>query len=269
MLALALGVATLVGWASPAGAQDPSPGLDLAFYQPLATSPAGVAPFVLDTNDQARSRALHCLTQAVYYEAATEPREGQEAVAQVVLNRLKHPAFPKSVCGVVFEGSRRSTGCQFTFTCDGSLARAPVSWRWDAAEQVATAALAGHVASEVGASTHYHAAWMTPYWSASLVRTQRIGGHIFYRMPGASPQALTGQYAGDEPAPPTASGASTRTRAGRGRHAPPPTSGATEFSVWGLQVATITARRGVVVVKDGSKAGQPELARSMAALTAD
>ena len=181
LLVLALGLGACAGWATSAGAQDPPPGLDLPLYEPLVNNPAGVAPFVLDTSDQARSRALHCLTQAVYYEAASEPREGQEAVAQVVLNRLKHPAFPKSVCGVVFEGSQRGAGCQFTFTCDGSLARAPVSWRWDAAEQVATAALAGHVASEVGASTHYHAAWMTPYWSASLVRTQRIGGHIFYR----------------------------------------------------------------------------------------
>jgi len=253
VLALALGLAACAGWSTAAGAQDPAPTLDLPLYEPLATNPTGVAPFVLDTGDQARSRALHCLTQAVYYEAASEPREGQEAVAQVVLNRLKHPAFPKSVCGVVFEGSERGTGCQFTFTCDGSLARAPVSWRWDAAEQVATAALAGHVASEVGASTHYHAAWMTPYWSASLVRTQRIGGHIFYRMPGASPQALTGQYSGDEPSPPQGQPAVTKTaRASRTRHAPPPTPGVAEFSVWGLQVATITAHRGVVVVKDGS-----------------
>lgn len=249
-LALALGLAAHAGWSAPAGAQDPSPGLALPLFEPLATNPAGVAPFVLDGGDEARARALHCLTQAVYYEAASEPRAGQEAVAQVVLNRLKHPAFPKSVCGVVFEGSQRGTGCQFTFTCDGSLARAPVSWRWDTAEQVATAALAGHVASEVGASTHYHAAWMTPYWSASLVRTQRIGGHIFYRLPGASAQALTGQYSGDEPAPPR--GLAVVAKSGRARHAPPPPPGVAEFSVWGLQVATVTARRGVVEVKDGS-----------------
>ena len=255
MLALALGLAALASWTAPAGAQDPAPMLDLPLYEPLVTNPAGVAPFVLDASDQARSRALHCLTQAVYYEAATEPREGQEAVAQVVLNRLKHPAFPKSVCGVVFEGSQRGMGCQFTFTCDGSLARAPVSWRWDAAEQVATAALAGHVASEVGASTHYHAAWMTPYWSSSLVRTQRIGGHIFYRLPGASPQVLTGQYSGDEPTPPVGLAATEKVaRAGgkRARQATPAPPGVAEFSVWGLQVATVTARRGVVVVKDGS-----------------
>ena len=166
---------------------------------PVFAPPSGaVAPFVLKTGDHDRARAIRCLTQAIYYEAASEPRAGQEAVAQVVLNRLKHPAFPKSVCGVVYEGSERGTGCQFTFTCDGSLARSPVLLRWDAAEQVATAALSGHVANQVGSSTHYHAAWMTPYWSASLVRTQQIGGHVFYRMPGAagSPEALNGQYEG-------------------------------------------------------------------------
>ncbi|MBV9511382.1 MAG: cell wall hydrolase, partial [Caulobacteraceae bacterium] len=139
---------------------------------------AAVTPFVLQADDPARARAVHCLTQAIYYEAGTEPLSGQQAVAQVVLNRLKHPAFPKSVCGVVFEGAGRSSGCQFSFTCDASLSRQPVAWRWNAAQRVAEAALSGFVDTEVGTSTHYHAAWMTPYWSASLIRTGRIGGHI-------------------------------------------------------------------------------------------
>jgi len=258
---LALGLGAGIAAASAAGAQDPSPGLDLPLY--TAPEPAIAAPFAIPAGDLARTRAIHCLTQAIYYEAATEPREGQEAVAQVVLNRLKHPAFPKSVCGVVFEGSQRATGCQFTFTCDGSLARAPVSWRWDAAEQVAADALDGRVADRVGASTHYHAAWMTPYWSASLVETRRIGGHVFYRMPGAlgSAEALTGQYSGQEPAAPaglaaTAEPASKVDRKGRrSRHAravPPPVPGVSQFSVWGLQVATVSERHGVVVVQDGS-----------------
>ena len=261
MFALALGLAVHVGWASTAGAQDPSPNLtsplDLPTYDLTTADPAAVAPFVLQASDPARPRALHCLTQAVYYEAATEPREGQEAVAQVVLNRMKHPAFPKSVCGVVFEGSERDTGCQFTFTCDGSLARAPSLERWDAAQSVAAAALDGHVAGAVGASTHYHAAWMTPYWSASLVRTQRIGGHIFYRMPGAegAPGALTGQYAGAEPLAPagvTAVVKTARATDKRPRQIKPAASGVAEFSVWGLQVATVTTRRGEVVVRNGS-----------------
>ncbi len=250
--------ASLLAWGlialSPlaAHAQDPTPLIELQAYAP----PAGaVAPFVLAGADETRARALRCLTQAVYYEAASEPRAGQEAVAQVVLNRMKHPAFPKSVCGVVYEGAERTTGCQFTFTCDGSLARAPSLERWDAAQDVAAAALDGHVATEIGPATHYHAAWMTPYWSASLVRIQRIGGHIFYRMPGAdgSPEALTGQYAGAEPAAPVGPPAVKFARAGKhGRRAPPPPPGVAAFSVWGLQIATVTARHGEVLVKTGS-----------------
>jgi hypothetical protein len=251
---LGAGIALLAVTARAAVAQEPE--LALPSYAPQGDASAA-APFMLSANEPDRARALHCLTQAVYYEAASEPRAGQEAVAQVVLNRVKHPAFPKSVCGVVFEGSDRSTGCQFTFTCDGSLARTPVAWRWDAAEQVAAAALAGHVAGEVGASTHYHAAWMTPWWSASLVRTQRIGGHIFYRLPGeaGAPGALTGAYAGAEPVAPAGPDPTLRlARSGKARahRTPPVQNGVAEFSVWGLQVATITAHRGEVTVRTGS-----------------
>jgi hypothetical protein len=226
--------------------------LELPVFEPPSGS---VAPFVLQAGDRDRARAVQCLTQAIYYEAASEPRAGQEAVAQVVLNRLKHPAFPKTVCGVVYEGSDRRTGCQFTFTCDGSLARTPVLWRWDAAEQVAAAALSGHVANEVGASTHYHAAWMTPYWSASLVRTQKIGGHVFYRMPGVAgtPEALNGTYSGVEPATQTTIARADPLVSGKSRHtATPPRSGVSQFSVWGLDIATVSSRRGVVRVQGGS-----------------
>jgi len=197
------------------------------------------------------ARAVRCLTQAVYYEAGFEPREGQEAVAQVVLNRLMHPAFPKSVCGVVFEGSERRTGCQFTFTCDGSLARPPERIHWEAAQAVAAAALDGHVDAEVGASTHYHAAWMTPYWSASLVRTRRIAGHIFYRMPSARGGAApTGRYAGAEPETPVGRPPDGATAPGPAR-TPPARPGVSQFSVWGIEVATVAARRGSILVRSG------------------
>jgi hypothetical protein len=241
------------GALAPGAAFAQEPALDLPTFAPTSSA---VAPFVLQAGDENRSRALRCLTQAVYYEAGLEPREGQEAVAQVVLNRMKHPAFPKSVCGVVYEGSERPTGCQFTFTCDGSLARTPSLERWDAARDVAAAALDGHVASAIGAATHYHAAWMTPYWSSSLVRIQRIGGHVFYRLPGAdgAPEALTGQYAGAEPPAPAGLPAVTKIARAGGKHArrtlPPATNGVAQFSVWGIQVATITARHGEVVVRN-------------------
>ncbi len=88
-----------------------------------------------------KSRALQCLTAAVYYEAAREPDAGQQAVAQVVLNRVRHPAFPATVCGVVYQGSEHS-GCQFSFACDGSTSRPVDGTAWQRARAVAEAALA-------------------------------------------------------------------------------------------------------------------------------
>jgi spore germination cell wall hydrolase CwlJ-like protein len=167
-----------------------------------AANPAA-APFGLaSTGAPDRLRSLDCLTAAVYYEAATEPLAGQRAVAQVVLNRVRHPAYPNSVCGVVFEGARRSTGCQFSFSCDGSLRRAPMAGHWDRAREVALAALNGYVYAPVGWATHYHANYVVPYWSSSLVKSANIGMHIFYRWRGGwgRPAAFGSRYAGAEPA---------------------------------------------------------------------
>lgn len=220
---------------------------------PAAGGREAVAPFVLQVAGAARERAIACLTAAVYYEAGTQSREGQEAVAQVVLNRVRHPAFPKSVCGVVYEGAERTTGCQFSFACDGSTARRPLARRWREAEAVAIAALQGHVAERAGAATHYHAVGISPYWRASLIETGRIGGHVFYRMGGAegSAEALTGRYAGDEPLIEPAPAAGRIVSAATGR-ALPSTPSAAQFSVWGLDVATVTARHGDIVVKPAS-----------------
>jgi Cell Wall Hydrolase len=145
--------------------------------------------------------ALACLTAAIYYEAGYEPLQGQRAVAQVILNRVRHPAFPKSVCGVVNQGSERSTGCQFSFTCDGSLARKPNPAVWDRARGVAIAALGGSVEPSVGQATHYHANYVVPYWAKTLVKVKTIGAHIFYRWPGywGKPSAFSGQYQGEAP----------------------------------------------------------------------
>jgi hypothetical protein len=148
------------------------------------------------------TRAVDCMTAAIYYEAAYESADGQRAVAQVVLNRLRHPAFPKTVCGVVFQGSTRPTGCQFTFTCDGALARRPDEAGWSRARRVAEAALRGQVMPRVGNATHYHADYVAPYWSPSLVKVAAIGAHVFYRWTGVAglPPAFAGRYAGGEAA---------------------------------------------------------------------
>ena len=148
-----------------------------------------------------RARAQQCLTLAIYYEAATEPDAGQRAVAQVVLNRVAHPAYPDTVCGVVFQGSERRTGCQFSFTCDGSLARQPARMWWDRAATVARQALSGAVYAPVGLATHYHTVQIHPYWADSLDHVGTIGAHRFYRWRGAAGRSLafSDTYIGGEP----------------------------------------------------------------------
>jgi len=157
-------------------------------------------PFVLSADADDSARALHCMTQAIYFEAAREPVRGQQAVAQVVLNRLRHPAYPKSVCGVIYQGSARLTGCQFTFTCDGALRWTPQPALWRQAQDVARRALAGFVDKDVGSATHYHAAYVVPYWAPTLVKMTQVGQHIFYRWTGpwGEPPAFSGHYEGRE-----------------------------------------------------------------------
>jgi hypothetical protein len=147
------------------------------------------------------ARSLECLTAAIYYEAANEPIDGQRAVAQVILNRMRHPAYPHSVCGVIYQGANRKTGCQFSFTCDGSLARVPSANSWSRASGVAVSALSGYVYAPVGWATHYHADYVVPYWAQSLEKLATIGRHIFYRQGGAigMGQAFRARYAGSEP----------------------------------------------------------------------
>lgn len=171
---------------------------------PFSSAPVRAAkPFEAPESGTAYERALTCLTQAVYYEAGFEPLPGRRAVAQVVLNRMRHPAFPKSVCGVVYQ--RNSTPvCQFSFVCDGSLNRAPSASAWRSAREIAAAALAGYVEPSVGQATHYHANYVAPRWAPLLAKITNIGAHIFYRWPGAwgQPAAFTGRYIG-EPADPS------------------------------------------------------------------
>jgi hypothetical protein len=131
-----------------------------------------------------KARALDCLATAAYYEAGDD-RPGQQAVVQVVLNRLRHPFFPKSVCGVVFQGSERRTGCQFSFTCDGSMSRRrPSEAAWARARLVASDALAGAVYYPVGLATHFHTNWVVPYWSGSMDKIAQVGTHLFFRWRG-------------------------------------------------------------------------------------
>lgn len=140
------------------------------------------------------SRDLECLTQAVYYEARGEGRSGMEAVAQVVLNRVRHPAFPKSVCGVVFQGAARRTGCQFSFTCNGAMRGRVNPAAWNRARSIASAALSGSVSVAVGSATHFHTTGVAPGWRNSLIRVGQVGSHVFYRFGGRAGSVSTFTY---------------------------------------------------------------------------
>lgn len=157
-------------------------------------------PFLFSGGADDRQRALECLSAAVLYEAGDDAK-GQRAVAQVIINRSRNPAFPKSICGVVFQGSERRTGCQFTFTCDGALARSWSDAAWMRARYVADTALSGSVDPTVGLATHYHTDWVRPYWSDSLQKIAAVDTHLFFRWPGywGTPAAFRTTLPGNEP----------------------------------------------------------------------
>lgn len=158
------------------------------------SAPTPAQPFRMDHALDA-SRDLDCLTQAVYYEARGEGRDGMSAVAQVVLNRVRHPAFPKSVCGVVYQGAARRTGCQFSFTCSGVMRGRVNQAAWNRARDVASKALSGGVYAAVGNATHFHTTGVSPAWRGSLVRVSQVGSHLFYRFGGRSGSRSAFTYA--------------------------------------------------------------------------
>jgi len=129
------------------------------------------------------AREQRCLAEAIYYEARGESRRGQMAVAEVVANRVRSSLYPDTFCDVVYQGHTRVTGCQFSFTCDGSLNKRPRGAAWREANVIAQQVLTGVVNAQTHRATHYHTTAIDPYWSASLVETTRIGAHVFYRTP--------------------------------------------------------------------------------------
>ena len=153
--------------------------------------------------DATSGAALECLTAAVYYEARSQSASGQRAVAQVVLNRARHAAFPNTICGVVFQGAHLRTGCQFSFTCDGSMRRRREDYAWRAAQAIAKDALNGHVELKVGLATHYHTYEVAPFWAPSLRPLASVGDHIFYTWQGEAgePAAFRRRSVASRPEP--------------------------------------------------------------------
>jgi spore germination cell wall hydrolase CwlJ-like protein len=140
------------------------------------------APFRL-ANPEAAAHDLDCLTAAVYFEARGESREGQAAVAQVVLNRVRNPSFPKTVCGVVYQGAG-AHACQFSFACDRQTGARHEAEAWDRARSVASRALGGYVMNEVGGATHFHVASLGAVWGGGMVKIAQVGQHVFYGFSG-------------------------------------------------------------------------------------
>lgn len=136
---------------------------------------------LIATGDMARQQ--RCLAEAVYFEARSESEEGRAAVAQVVLNRVKSGLYPDSVCGVVYQNSNRYLACQFTFTCEGKSLRITEPGPWRDAVRIAREVYEGTTyMPEVGASTHYHAQYVRPYWAKKLKKMDTIGQHVFYKL---------------------------------------------------------------------------------------
>lgn len=127
-----------------------------------------------------------CMAEAIYFEARSEPIRGQLAVAQVVINRLKNPAYPGTVCGVVYQNQHMRNACQFSFACDGYREIITDRSSWATAQELAREVLAGEAIwlEEVGSATHYHATYVRPAWAGQMERKAQIGLHIFYRTYG-------------------------------------------------------------------------------------
>jgi hypothetical protein len=129
-----------------------------------------------------RSKEKRCLATAIYFEARGEPLRGQQAVAQVIMNRVRLNQYPDTICGVVYDGADRINSCQFSFACDRKADVPRDKRMWEAANDIAQDVIDGKVwLPEVGNASHYHATYVSPRWTRSMKRTARIGVHVFYR----------------------------------------------------------------------------------------
>jgi hypothetical protein len=124
-----------------------------------------------------------CLAKAIYFEARGESLAGQVAVAEVILNRVDSASYPNTICGVVRQGEERRTGCQFSFMCDGKPEIMRDTDAQARAEAIAHLLTEGRPRVLTANATHFHTTWVSPSWARRLVRTARIGDHIFYRYP--------------------------------------------------------------------------------------
>ncbi|MBB4115710.1 spore germination cell wall hydrolase CwlJ-like protein [Rhizobium sp. BK226] len=138
-----------------------------------------LAPSVFSAREQ------QCLASGIYFEARGESVKGQAAVAQVILNRVRNPSYPKTICGVVYQNEDWRNRCQFSFACDAIKDRVNSEYHWRVARDVAMAVTAGKIwLPQVGSATHYHAVYVRPKWARTMEKVGRIGLHVFYRTYG-------------------------------------------------------------------------------------
>jgi hypothetical protein len=158
------------------------------------TTPDGKPDYasLIDPKDAARQQ--RCLAEAIYFESRSEPEDGQAAVAQVVLNRVRSGNYPANVCGVVYQDRNRPFACQFSFACEGKSLRIEEPGPWATAVRIAQDVVSGAAYNpQVGEAVNYHANYVMPYWASTLQRVDRIGHHIFYKLrPGQTASAAPG-----------------------------------------------------------------------------
>jgi spore germination cell wall hydrolase CwlJ-like protein len=165
-------------------------------FDALFTVPAEKPPvpaFVLGPNDFSwaanplpasvyTEAEQQCLAEAIYFEARGEPHKGQVAVAQVVLNRVKNPAYPDTICKVVYQNKNLRNACQFSFACDGIKDRVRPGFAWERAKEIAhDITFGGTWLDNIGTATHYHATYVRPNWAGVFTKKAKIGRHVFYQ----------------------------------------------------------------------------------------
>ena len=141
----------------------------------------------VEVNANDNDAESHCLAQAIYFEARSEPVEGQLAVAQVVMNRVKNRHYPNSICGVVFQNERMRNRCQFSFACDGKSDNPREARAWNLAARISFVAMSENWQDITNEATHYHATYVQPYWTKSMEKTASYGQHLFYTTVRRSP----------------------------------------------------------------------------------
>lgn len=174
-----------------------APSAQAISYQP---SQAGLNfKYKGESQAEFEERERRCLSTAIYFEARGEPLQGQIAVGQVIMNRVRAPQFPETICGVVYQG-QMAPGCQFSFACDGKTDTPKNDSHWALAQKLSRQITSGAVwLPEIGYSTFYHADYVSPYWKSTMNKIDSIGRHIFYKKRNEKPYIVEAASAAPTP----------------------------------------------------------------------